>query len=78
MNEFRVTDQGELGFLGLAAAPTPVPSPLPEPPRRARPTAADAGAACPPGGPQVPGDDWPVPNDWRRSCRRGLGLRARR
>ena len=57
MNEFRVTDQGELD-LGLAA-PATGPRPVARPPR-GRMTAA---AACPPGARPSPTDDGPG-NDW--------------
>ncbi len=57
MNEFRVTDQGELD-LGLAAPPTG-PRPAARPPR-GRMTAA---AACPPGARPSPTDDGPG-GDW--------------
>ena len=57
MNEFRVTDQGELD-LGLAAPPTG-PRPVARPPR-GRMTAA---AACPPGARPSPTDDGPG-GDW--------------
>ncbi len=70
MNEFRVTDQGELD-LGLAAPPS---SSAPAARPRRVPAAADA--ACPPGAsqapaaPQVPDDDWPADcwpaGDWPR------------
>ncbi|HTA01840.1 MAG TPA: hypothetical protein VK802_15755 [Streptosporangiaceae bacterium] len=60
MNEFRVTDQGELD-LGLAAPPSSS-----APAARPRRVPAAAGAACPPNAsqapaaPQVPDDDWPA------------------
>ncbi|HTA09000.1 MAG TPA: hypothetical protein VK836_10840, partial [Streptosporangiaceae bacterium] len=58
MNEFRVTDQGELD-LGLTAAPAP-PRAVARPARRA----TAAGAPCPPG--PLPDDDWPAGDvgDW--------------
>ena len=62
MNEFRVTDQGELD-LGLAA-PARGPRSGVRPPRRA----TTAAAACPPGASPSPAttgpaDDWPA-DDW--------------
>src|SRR5580704_8248601 len=67
MNEFRVTDQGELD-LGLAAPPSSS-APAARPPRR---VPAAAGAACPPNASQAPGAPQPgaaVPDDdWPADC----------